>query len=89
MKSKEKPWVLTKESLIYEVKKNYEGPKSQKEGRKKEMIIIIKKKEEDPDQARGHAARISVRLEDMQQGSQPEDMQQDICSYFQQKPLKI
>ena len=35
MKSKERPWVLTKEGLIYEVKKDHEGPKSQKE-RKKE-----------------------------------------------------
>ena len=90
MKSKERPWVLTKEGPIHETKKDHEGPKSQKEGkRKKKKIIIIKKKEEDPDQARGHAARISVRLDDMQQGSQPKDMQQDICSYFQQKPLKI
>ena len=48
MKSKERPWVLTKEDLIYEVKKDCEGPKSQKEGKKKEIIIImIKKKEED------------------------------------------
>ena len=71
MKSKEKPWVLTKESLIYEVKKNYEGPKSQKEGRKKEMIIIIKKKEEDLDQTRGHAARISVRGYAVRRASRP------------------
>ena len=50
MKSKERPWILTKESLIHEVKKDHEGPKSQKEGKKKEMIIIIiKKKEEDLD----------------------------------------
>ena len=61
MKSKEKPWVLTKESLIYEVKKNYEDPKSQKEGRKKEMIIIIKKKEEDLDQVKGHVAKIPIK----------------------------
>ena len=47
MKSKEKPWVLTKEGLIYEVKKDHEGPKSQKERKKKEIIITIKKKEED------------------------------------------
>ena len=31
MKSKERPWVLTKEGLIYEVKKDHEGPKPQKE----------------------------------------------------------
>ena len=31
MKSKERPWVLIKESLIHEVKKDHEGPKSQKE----------------------------------------------------------
>ena len=41
MKSKERPWVLTKEDLIYEVKKDHEDPKSQKEGKKKEIIIII------------------------------------------------
>ena len=35
MKSKERPWVLTKEGLIYEVKKDHEGPKSQKEGKKR------------------------------------------------------
>ena len=45
MKSKERPWVLTKEDLIYEVKKDHEGLKSQEEGKKeKEIIIIIKKK---------------------------------------------
>ena len=42
MKSKERLWVLTKEGLIYKVKKEHLGPKSQKEGKKKE--IIIKKK---------------------------------------------
>ena len=48
MKSKERPWALTKEGPIHEVKKDHEGPKSQKEVEKKEMIIIIiKKKEED------------------------------------------
>ena len=47
MKSKERPWVLTKEGLIYEVKKDHEGPKSQKERKKKKIIITIKKKEED------------------------------------------
>ena len=62
MKSKERPWVLTKEGLIYEVKKDHEGPKPQKEWKKKEIIIIIiKKKEEDLGQARGHVVRISVR----------------------------
>ena len=35
MKSKEKPWALTKEDAIHEVKKDLEGPKSQKEGKKK------------------------------------------------------
>ena len=39
------------------------------------IIIIIKKKEDDPGQARGHAIRILVRPNDMQQGSQSEDMQ--------------
>ena len=56
MKSKERPWVLTKEGPIDEIKKDVEGPKSQKEGKKKEIIIIIiiiiKKKEEDLGQAR-------------------------------------
>ena len=35
VKSKEKPWALTKEDPIHEVKKNHEGPKSQKEGKRK------------------------------------------------------
>ena len=62
MKSKERPWALIKEGPIHEAKKDHEGPKSQKEGKKKEIIIIIKeKKEEDFDQARGHTTRISVR----------------------------
>ena len=60
MKSKERPWVLTKEDLIYEVKKDHEDPKSQKEGKKKEIIIIIK--------------RILVKPENMQQGSRLKDM---------------
>ena len=34
MKSKERQWVSTKEDLIHEVKKDHEGPKSQKEGKK-------------------------------------------------------
>ena len=70
MKSKERPWVLTKEGPIDEIKKDVEGPKSQKEGKKKEIIIIIiKKKEEDLGLVRGQAARISVRPEDEHQGS--------------------
>ena len=86
MKSKERPRVLTKENPIHEAKKDHEGPKSQKEGKKKEIIITIKKKEEDLGQVRGHAARIlvrghaakiSVRLEDMQQRSRSGQM---ICS---------
>ena len=60
MKSKERPSVLTKEGQIHEVKKDHEGPKSQKEGKKKEMIIIIKKNEEDLSQVRGHVARIPI-----------------------------
>ena len=71
MKSKERPWVLTKEGPIDEIKRDDEGPKSQKEGRKKEMIIIIKKKEEDLDQTRGHAARISVRGYAARRASRP------------------
>ena len=74
MKSKEKPRVLTKEDLIHEVKKDHEGPKSQKEGKKKEMIIIIiiiKKKEEDLGQVRGHAVRIPVRRYTARRASRP------------------
>ena len=44
MKSKERSWALTKEGLIYEVKKDHEGSKSQKEGKKKEIIITKKEK---------------------------------------------
>ena len=76
MKSKERPQVLTKEESIHEIKKDHEGPKSQKEGKKKEIIITIKKKEKDLGQARG---RISVGPNDMQQeeGSQSD---QRICN---------
>ena len=35
MKSKERPWALAKEGPIHEVKKDHEGPKSQKEGKRK------------------------------------------------------
>ena len=35
MKSKERPWTLTKEDPIHKVKKDHEGPKSQKEGKRK------------------------------------------------------
>ena len=35
MKSKERPRVLTKEDLIHEVKKDHEGPKSQKKEKRK------------------------------------------------------
>ena len=65
MKNKERPRVLTKEDLIHEVKKDHEGPKSQKEGKKKEIIIIIIIK------------RFLVRPKNMQQGSRLEDMQQE------------
>ena len=40
-----------------------QNPKKKK--KKKEIIITIKKKEEDLGQVRGHAARISVKPEDM------------------------
>ena len=36
MKSKERPWALTKEGLIHEVKKDHKDPKSQKEGKRNE-----------------------------------------------------
>ena len=71
MKSKERPWALTKECPIHEVKKDYEDPKVPKRRKKKEIIIIIiiKKKEEDLGQAKGRAVRrrIPVELENMQQ----------------------
>ena len=35
MESKEISWALTKEGPIHEVKKDYEGPKSQNEGKGK------------------------------------------------------
>ena len=59
MKNKERSWALTKEDPILEVKKDHEGPKSQKEEKRKE--IIINKKKEDLGQARGYVARILVR----------------------------
>ena len=40
MKSKERPWVSTKEGPIHEVKKDHEGPKSQKRRKRKEIIIV-------------------------------------------------
>ena len=62
IKSNERPWVSIKECLIHEVKKDHEGPKSQKEGKKKkEIITIMKEKEEDLGQVKGHAVRISIR----------------------------
>ena len=33
MKSKERPWALTKKDSIHEVKKDHKGPKPQKEGK--------------------------------------------------------
>ena len=35
MKSKERPWALTNEGPIHEVKNDHEGPKSRKEGKRK------------------------------------------------------
>ena len=63
MKSKERPWALTKESPIHEVKKDHESPKSQKEGNNNNNKETKK--------------RISVRPKDMQQGSRSKDMQQE------------
>ena len=48
MKSKERPWVLTKENPIHEVKKDHEGPKSQKEGKKERNSNNKKKKKRIP-----------------------------------------
>ena len=44
MKNKERPWALTKKGQIHEVKKDHEGPKSQKEGKRKKYKKKIKKK---------------------------------------------
>lgn len=44
MKSKEKLWVLTKEGLTHEVKKDHEGPKAQKEGKIKKKVKKKKKR---------------------------------------------
>ena len=56
---------------------------SPKKKEKKKGIVMIKKKKKkkDPGQARGYVARRRIPV-------RPEDMQQDICSYFQQKLLK-
>lgn len=68
MKSKERPWVLTKEDLIYEVKKDHEDPKSQK--RKKERNNNNNNKE-DLGQAKEHSTRISVRGYATRRASRP------------------
>ena len=44
MKSKERPWVLIKESLACEVKNDHEGPKAQKEGKRKKNKKVKKKR---------------------------------------------
>ena len=44
MKSKERPWALTKEGPIHEVKKDHEGPKSQKEGKRKKKKMKKKQR---------------------------------------------
>ena len=44
MKSKERPWALTNEGPIHEVKKDHEGPKSQKEGKKRKKYNNNKEK---------------------------------------------
>ena len=44
MKSKERPWTLTKEDPIHKVKKDHEGPKSQKEGKRKKKKMKKKKR---------------------------------------------
>ena len=68
MNSKERSWALTKEGPIHEVKKDHEGPKSQK--KEKERNNNNKKEKKRGlrlGQVREHATRISVRLDDMQQ----------------------
>ena len=44
MNSKERPWALTKEDPIHEVKKDHEGPKFQKEEKKRNSNNNKKKK---------------------------------------------
>ena len=61
MKSKERLWVLTKKGPIYEVKKDQSPKKKEKERNNNN------KRGPKIGQAKGHAARLSARLEDMQQ----------------------
>ena len=44
MNSKERPWALTKERSIHEVKKDHEGPKSQKKEKERNNNNNKKKK---------------------------------------------
>ena len=44
MKSKERPWALTKEGPTREVKKDHEGLKAQKEGKKGKKKKVKKKR---------------------------------------------
>ena len=44
MKSKERPWALTKESPTCEIKKDHEGPKAQKEEKRKKNKNVKKKR---------------------------------------------
>ena len=66
MKSKERPWALTKKGPIHEVKKNQSPKKNEKE-RNNNNNNNNNKRGPKLGQARGHVARISARPEDMQQ----------------------
>ena len=74
MKSKERPWTLTKEGPTHEVKKDHEGPKAQKEGK-------IKKR-----RRRRRGPRLRPRMGSLHpQGSgsfkrNPEDPENDVDS---------
>jgi len=91
MKSKERPWALTKEGPIHEVNMKVQNPKKKEKERNNHNNNNNNNKEKrrgsrsgqrkDLGWARGYAARRRIPV-------RPEDMQQDVCSYFQQKPLK-
>ena len=71
MKSKERPWALTKEDPIHEVKKEHEGPKSQK-----------KEKERNNNNKEKRRGSWSGQRKDP---SGPEDMQQEEGSHSDQR----
>ena len=60
IKSKERPWALTKENPIHEAKKDHEGPKSQKEGKRRNNNNNKEKRRG----SRSSQKRILVRLKE-------------------------